>query len=50
MGIRSSIEKKLQQMTAGNQELNKKVLKIKKSLDDVSKTLENVGKKEKKKQ
>ena len=49
MGMRGNFEKKMQQMLGGNVELNKKALKIKRSLDDVDKVLNTLGKKESKK-
>lgn len=49
MGMRDSLSKKLSQATCDKVELNKKVLRIQKSLKEVEKTISSDSKKKKEK-
>lgn len=48
MGVRTNMQKKMMQLTGDRADLNRKALKIKRSLDDVNKVLDKVGKKDRK--
>ncbi|MDO4326030.1 MAG: hypothetical protein Q4E24_08360 [bacterium] len=48
MGVRTNMQKKMIQLTGDKADLNRKALKIKRSLDDVNKVLDKVGKKDRK--